>query len=253
MAMINLDANRISTLNTELNSLDSALINNYLPALAEELGHILNNIQGEELHEVLGSVNNGFQNVKLSLGEELPKLESFLEEQLTSYTFTEEELEDQLYAIFDRMTEHIYTVSYIGPAGILNVNNAMTPQEARNVVNARLMSEDRYLKNIIKYSAANGAYRKANCSQKIGPNGNDSSSMMQATGHSNVISSNLTKKTAGPNNVTTSSSTLSQNIERSNLNDSNITFSQAEVDTLRNEITSLKQEIELLKSQLNSN
>lgn len=103
MATINLDAQTIQSLNSEISSLDNSLLNSYLPELESELNAINSNVQGDELHSIINTINSQFTSVKSSLATEFPKLESFLNEQMKSYTQTEEELDTELTAVLQKM------------------------------------------------------------------------------------------------------------------------------------------------------
>lgn len=103
MAVISLDTQQIQTLSSEISSLDTTMLENYLPQLESELNAIYANVQGEELHSIINTINSQFSNVKTNLSAELPKLEAFLEEQIKSYTMTEQELDAELSNVLNKM------------------------------------------------------------------------------------------------------------------------------------------------------
>lgn len=103
MATINLDTQVIQNINSEISSLDTSLLNNYLPELETELNSINSNGQGDELHSIINTINQQFASVKSELSTALPKLENFLESQMTSYGQTEEELDAELTAVLQKM------------------------------------------------------------------------------------------------------------------------------------------------------
>ena len=110
MAVINLDSQTIQNMGTEIASLDTALLNGYFPELESELGAIASNVQGDELHAIINTINSQFSGVKSSLSTELPKLETFLNDQMKTYQQTEEELDTELTAVLSKM-ENIGTTS----------------------------------------------------------------------------------------------------------------------------------------------
>ena len=105
MAVINLDSQTIQTLGAEITTLDATLVNSYFPELESELNAIASNVQGDELHSIINTINSQFSNVKASLSTELPKLETFLNDQMKSYTQTEEELDAEGTAVLAKMAE----------------------------------------------------------------------------------------------------------------------------------------------------
>lgn len=103
MAAINLDSQTIQNIGTEVETLDTTLLNSYFPELESELSAIANNVQGSEVHSVLNQITAQFGTVKSDLSTMLPKLESFLGEQMTTYSTTEEELDGELKAVLQKM------------------------------------------------------------------------------------------------------------------------------------------------------
>lgn len=103
MATINLDVQTIQSINSEISSLDTTLLNNYLPELESELNAINSNVQGDQIHSIIGNINQQFASVKSSLSTEFPKLENFLETQMTSYSQNEDELDSELVAVLQKM------------------------------------------------------------------------------------------------------------------------------------------------------
>ncbi len=104
MATISLDTAQIQSLNSEITTLDSTLLGTYFPSVSEELTAISSNVQGDELQEIIATINNQFESVKTALSTALPKLETFLEEQLTGYSTTESELDAELQAVLSKMS-----------------------------------------------------------------------------------------------------------------------------------------------------
>ena len=78
---------------------------NYLPELESELNLINYNVKGEEIHNIINTILSQFQGVKLILSTDLPKLEQFLEQQLKSYTHSEEVLEQAVFNVIYKMNE----------------------------------------------------------------------------------------------------------------------------------------------------
>lgn len=103
MSVISLDAQQIESLNQEIIALDNSLIKNNLPELESELNAINSNVKGDEINPIINTILSQYQSVKSSLSTEMPKLEAFLEQQLKSYTQTEEELETELTSVMNRM------------------------------------------------------------------------------------------------------------------------------------------------------
>ena len=104
MSIISLDYKTIESLNDEITSLDTVLLQTYFPNLADELNLIYNNVQGDEIHNIINTINSQFEGVKSSLSTEMPKLEQFLNEQMGSYVQTEEELAADLQDVLSRMS-----------------------------------------------------------------------------------------------------------------------------------------------------
>lgn len=117
MAVINLEADQLKTLNTEISSLDQTLLQSYLPQLENELSQIRANVQNAELNSILNTISSQFDGVKSALSTELPKLESFLDEQLQSYTTTEQEAADAVNAVVNRMQQLVGSATVAGTAG----------------------------------------------------------------------------------------------------------------------------------------
>lgn len=103
MSVINLDSQVVKTIGSEIATLDTTLLQSYFPELESELSTIASNVKGEELHAILNTLNSQFSSVKAELSIALPKLENFLEEQVTSYTQTEEELDGELSSVLSKM------------------------------------------------------------------------------------------------------------------------------------------------------
>lgn len=105
MAVINLDSQTIESIGSEISALDTTLLQSYFPELESELSSIASNVQGDELHSIINTINSQFSGVKSSLSTELPKLETFLNEQMKSYGQSEEELDAELTSILAKMAE----------------------------------------------------------------------------------------------------------------------------------------------------
>lgn len=117
MAVINLDADQLKSLNTEISSLDQTLLQSYLPQLEEELGQIRSNVQNAELNSILNTISSQFGGVKSALSTELPKLETFLDEQIQSYATTEQAAADAVNAVVNRMQQLVGNTTVTGVAG----------------------------------------------------------------------------------------------------------------------------------------
>jgi len=107
MSVINLDSQVVKTIGSEIATLDTTLLQGYFPKLESELAAIASNVKGEELHAILNTLNSQFSSVKADLSVALPKLENFLEEQVTSYTQNEEELDSELTPVVAKMNNII--------------------------------------------------------------------------------------------------------------------------------------------------
>ena len=59
MALINLDPEALSALNTDISSLDDSLINNYLPKLNSGLKEILANVQSSRINMYVNQISDG--------------------------------------------------------------------------------------------------------------------------------------------------------------------------------------------------
>ena len=105
MAVINLDEAAIKSLNTEISSLDQALISSYFPDLASELSAVRSNVQNAEINQILTTIETQVDTIKGELSTELPRLEEFLDQQLSSYITTEAEAEEAVMAVVGKMAE----------------------------------------------------------------------------------------------------------------------------------------------------
>ena len=116
MSVISLDAQQLNILNQEIMTLDNSLLHNYLPELESQLNLINYNVKGDEINSIINSILSQFQGVKSSLSTDLPKLEQFLEQQLKSYTQSEEVLEQAVLNIIYKM-DHLYENLMGNPIG----------------------------------------------------------------------------------------------------------------------------------------
>ena len=126
MAIISLDSQQLNSINQEIIILDSMLLKKYLPELETELDLINNNIKGNEINRIINTILSQFQEVKSTLTTELPKLEEFLDQQLQSYTQTEEVLEQAVLNIIYKM-DHLYERIYGNP---ISQGNYPDPSDA---------------------------------------------------------------------------------------------------------------------------
>lgn len=126
MAVINLDSQTIQSLGSEINALDTTLLQGYFPELESELNAIASNVQGEELNNIINTINSQFSGVKSVFSTELPKLENFLNDQMKSYTQSEEELDAELTSVLAKMASISGTTlsSSNGSSDTTTVNNA---------------------------------------------------------------------------------------------------------------------------------
>lgn len=85
MALINLDPEALSALNTDISSLDDSLINNYLPRLNSGLKEILANVQSSRINMYVNQISDGVTTISKNLSTRLPELEQFLFYQIASY------------------------------------------------------------------------------------------------------------------------------------------------------------------------
>ena len=103
MAIIVLDQTQLKNINNELNSLDTTLLKDYFPELEDLISQIKNNVQNSEIHSILNTISGQISTISGDIGYQLPKLERFLEEQLSSYTTTEEEAESRVNKVVQTM------------------------------------------------------------------------------------------------------------------------------------------------------
>lgn len=103
MAIINLSNDKISSLNTEIGSLDSTLINSYFPELKDIINEIKSNVKNDQINQILGTISSQVDTISGELSTELPKLEDFLTSQMTEYTISESEAETKVNAVLQKM------------------------------------------------------------------------------------------------------------------------------------------------------
>ena len=103
MAIINIDTERLKSINSDIATLDNTLINNYIPALESELQAIYGNIQNAEVRGIINTINEKISTITSSLKSELPRLEEFLDTQITSYQLSVDEAEAALTAAVSKM------------------------------------------------------------------------------------------------------------------------------------------------------
>lgn len=103
MANINLSNDRIKSINNEITSLDSALLNSYVPSLKDTIGQIKSNVLNEQVNQILGTISSQVDTISGELGTDLPKLEQFLDTQMTEYTTSESEAEEKVNTVLGKM------------------------------------------------------------------------------------------------------------------------------------------------------
>lgn len=103
MAIINLSNDKISSLSTEIESLDSTLLGSYLPELSSVVGEIKGNVLNEQINQILGTISSQIETISGELKTDLPKLEQFLNKQMTEYKTSEADAEAKVNAVLSRM------------------------------------------------------------------------------------------------------------------------------------------------------
>lgn len=103
MANINLSNDKIKSINSEITSLDSALLNSYIPSLKDTIGQIKSNVLNEQVNQILGTISSQVDTISGELRTDLPKLEQFLDTQMTEYTTSESEAEGKVNTVLGKM------------------------------------------------------------------------------------------------------------------------------------------------------
>lgn len=103
MAIINLDVEKILSISNELNSLDTTLLNSYVPEIKDIINQIKSNVLNDQVNSILGTIASQVDSISGELAVDLPKLEQFLETQMQSYQTTEAEAQAKLQAVVNTM------------------------------------------------------------------------------------------------------------------------------------------------------
>lgn len=103
MAIINLDVEKILSISNELNSLDTTLLNSYVPEIKDIINQIKSNVLNDQVNSILGTIASQVDSISGELSVDLPKLEQFLETQMQSYQATEAEAQAKLQAVVNTM------------------------------------------------------------------------------------------------------------------------------------------------------
>ena len=103
MAIINLDVEKILSISNELNSLDTSLLNSYVPELKDIINQIKSNVLNDQVNSILGTISSQVDSISGELAVDLPKLEQFLETQMQSYQTTEADAQAKLQAVVNAM------------------------------------------------------------------------------------------------------------------------------------------------------
>ena len=103
MAIINLDVEKILSISNELNSLDTTLLNSYVPELKDIINQIKSNVLNEQVNSILGTISSQVDSISGELAVDLPKLEQFLDTQMQSYQTTEADAQAKLQAVVNTM------------------------------------------------------------------------------------------------------------------------------------------------------
>lgn len=138
MASINLSNDKIQSINNEITSLDSALINSYIPSLNDVISQIKSNVLNEQVNQILNSISSQINTIGSELQVDLPKLEQFLDNQMTEYTTSESDAETKVNAALNKMQlfagskSTLNTVtSNVFSGGAVNSSNNGTPLSTR--------------------------------------------------------------------------------------------------------------------------
>lgn len=105
MAKISLDKEKIESIQIEIDFLTNSLQNEFSPELDDELSAIKQNVLGDELHETINKISSNLKSITTDIGTKFNKLSEFLERQLKTYSITEEELDDNLLNLLNKMRE----------------------------------------------------------------------------------------------------------------------------------------------------
>ncbi len=103
MASINLSNDKIQSINNEITSLDSVLINSYIPSLNDVISQIKSNVLNEQVNQILNSISSQINTIGSELQVDLPKLEQFLDNQMTEYTTSESDAEAKVNVALNKM------------------------------------------------------------------------------------------------------------------------------------------------------
>ena len=103
MAIINLDVEKILSISNELSSLDTTLLNSYVPEIKDIINQIKSNVLNEQVNSILGTISSQVDSISGELAVDLPKLEQFLETQMQSYQTTEADAQAKLQAVVNTM------------------------------------------------------------------------------------------------------------------------------------------------------
>ena len=103
MAIINLSNEKIESLNSEIGSLDSTLLNSYFPQLKEIIGRIKSNVLNDQVNQILGNISTQVDTISGELSTDLPRLEEFLTSQMQQYVTSESEAEAKVNAVLQKM------------------------------------------------------------------------------------------------------------------------------------------------------
>lgn len=103
MAIINIDTDRLRNINSNISTLDNTLLNSYIPSLESELQNVYNNVQNVEVRNIISTINEKISSITASLKTDLPRLEEFLDSQLSSYQSSVEEAESTLKSVVAKM------------------------------------------------------------------------------------------------------------------------------------------------------
>lgn len=103
MAVINLDVEKIKSINDDLESSNATLLNNYFPNLVDLLGNIKTNVKNYQLNSILNTITSQVNGVSANLKKDLPTVTSFLESQMKSYVLSEEEAESAVNEVLGEM------------------------------------------------------------------------------------------------------------------------------------------------------
>ena len=96
MARINVNVEELKGISSEIKSIGSTLCDSYFPSLVDLCSEVNSNVQSTDVHDILVQIQNQSNSISSSIKGELSDLDSFIANQLSQYTLTQEAAEQNL-------------------------------------------------------------------------------------------------------------------------------------------------------------